>query len=454
MPLFLFFSFLIYSIIYFSPSFFPLIENDSLSYVNNESIRLSLYPFIIDIFNEKMDNILYFQVFLLSISLSLLIFSLIKQKINKFLIFIFFLLIVFNFYYTSFSKTILVEVFYFAAINISVSLILLYKNSKNRFILSFIIGIFLGTIIALRHEGLIISLFLFSLIIFIESHKLNKNILLCFLALFVIPLFEIHEFYKNNESRNSVVENSILGKIFMLSGFENFEIDQDLNMHRELLNEFSEESREINIFLQDIKNPYIKNNLFSDYEVVAQYQINDLLGQNSSFSNYDFNGLQSRILFEMIKNQPQNFIKLSISHYFALWMPGGKQIFFDDSSKNKQNIPFYNLLKKSSGQINILNEKLLLSALFFFQILMFFSLFLLLYSFSKLIFGVWRQELIIISFTILIQVYLISVSFINIGTPRYLMPVYPFILICLILSLDKFLIKKLYRGKNDFFSRH
>ena len=40
-------------IIYNSFSFFPILENDSFSYINNESIRLSLYPLLIDILNNN-----------------------------------------------------------------------------------------------------------------------------------------------------------------------------------------------------------------------------------------------------------------------------------------------------------------------------------------------------------------------------------------------------------------
>ena len=50
-------------------------------------------------------------------------------------------------------------------------------------------------------------------------------------------------------------------------------------------------------------------------------------------------------------------------------MPGGKQIFLDKSiTKNKSEIPFDELLMKSSGEIKSLRSIFILLGLIFFQI--------------------------------------------------------------------------------------
>ena len=80
MPLF-FFSFSFSTlIILFSPSFLPLIENDSFTYIRNESIRLSLYPILIDLFNENLKLVVYFQIIVFSLSISSIAVALKKKK--------------------------------------------------------------------------------------------------------------------------------------------------------------------------------------------------------------------------------------------------------------------------------------------------------------------------------------------------------------------------------------
>ena len=68
-------------IIYNSFSFFPILENDSLSYINNESIRLSIYPLLIDTLNNNHKLIIFFQISYLSLSIVALIYGLIKLKL-------------------------------------------------------------------------------------------------------------------------------------------------------------------------------------------------------------------------------------------------------------------------------------------------------------------------------------------------------------------------------------
>ena len=66
-------------IIYNSFSFFPILENDSLSYINNESIRLSIYPLLIDTLNNNHKLIIFFQISYLSLSIVALIYGLMKN---------------------------------------------------------------------------------------------------------------------------------------------------------------------------------------------------------------------------------------------------------------------------------------------------------------------------------------------------------------------------------------
>ena len=136
-----------------------------------------------------------------------------------------------------------------------------------------------------------------------------------------------------------------------------------------------------------------------------------------------------------------DYIKLSLSHYIGNWSIGNKSIFLDTT---KNDIPNIKELINSSGPMNIPNNKLLLLAQIFFLVLF---LILTLYSLLVFILKILRfkevkyDDLLLV---ILIQVYLLAVSFTNISTPRYLMAIYPFLLITCInfYSLTKTLINK------------
>ena len=115
MPLFFFSLFACVLVILSSPSFFPLIENDSFSYINNESIRLSLYPYLIDLFGENLKMVVYFQIIVFSVSIASIVLAL-KKKKNLFNT-------NFNFPIFDFSKYLLY---------------ILYKNNFDRVIIYFI----------------------------------------------------------------------------------------------------------------------------------------------------------------------------------------------------------------------------------------------------------------------------------------------------------------------------
>lgn len=443
MPLFFFSLFACVLVILSSPSFLPLIENDSFSYINNESIRLSLYPYLIDLFGENLKMVVYFQIIVFSVSIASIVLALKKKKICSILILIFLILILVNIYYTSFTKTILTESLFISFINLSVAVIIVYKDTKFKNILSILLGLFLGLIISLRHEALIIALFISCMLIYFEISKNNKRIIIFLLMLLTVPTFEINKFYSENITRDSVIEKIIKGKIFMLSGFEDFDYSRLSFMQQSYIDESIASSKKINSFLNQIKNPYLRNNLYSDYEVVAQYQL-DEFANTDIFENGKYTKeFEKNLLIDIIKSNPTIFIKLSLHHYLTLWMPGGKQIFLDKSiTKNKSEIPFDELLMKSSGEIKSLRSIFILLALIFFQILMIFSVISLVFVMINLFNKRFTDDIYFSCFTLIIHSHLLAISFLNIGSPRYLMPVYSLILICLILALDKYLIKK------------
>ena len=99
-------------IINFSISFLDYELPDSNSYLNFSPKYKSFYPFLINIIDILSLNLIYVQIFILSLSIILLCYSVLKKN-NLFISLILYFAITLNFFYTSFSKTILTESIFF-----------------------------------------------------------------------------------------------------------------------------------------------------------------------------------------------------------------------------------------------------------------------------------------------------------------------------------------------------
>ena len=104
--------FIIFFFIEYSPSLLSKFEPDSYSYINFTEYRKSLYGQIFKILEDLKFDIIFVQKFFLALSISFLYFC-ISKKINIFLSYAYLFLIILNFYYTGFSKTLITESCFF-----------------------------------------------------------------------------------------------------------------------------------------------------------------------------------------------------------------------------------------------------------------------------------------------------------------------------------------------------
>jgi len=118
-----------YLIIYYSINFLDYKLPDSNSYINYSPKYKSFYPFLINLVETLNLNLIYIQILVLSFSVIFLSFSIFK-KYNLLISLILYISIIINFFYTSFSKTILTESIFFSLINIGIGLFVI-NNSKN-----------------------------------------------------------------------------------------------------------------------------------------------------------------------------------------------------------------------------------------------------------------------------------------------------------------------------------
>ena len=120
-------------------------------------------------------------------------------------------------------------------------------------------------------------------------------------------------------------------------------------------------------------------------------------------------------------------------------MPGGKQVFINQTN-NK--IPFPDLLEKSQGSLNVENNIIIFLGLIFFTFLFFsFMVFSFIFIYKFFRYPRSRNELNSLLFLIP-NLYLIIISFVNVATPRYLMPIYPMILLFIIIELNRIKISR------------
>ena len=284
-----------------------------------------------------------------------------------------------------------------------------------------------------------IVVFSFLLLNFIRKDKFNYLKCLSIVLFFII--LENIIFYKNNDIRKNVLGEVILGKTFFLSGKPNFKIEDYPESYKSILQKSKNYFGEIHYSLNKIENFPTKVELQSDYEVVAQFQFYDELNIEEKKVYREMYNNKLLVFGYLLKNNFVDYFDLSISHFFGQWVAGFKQEYLKKNDLPKQEQLFF-----SSGGINIkdymiikIGRNLIILLFIFFQIIFLISL-------TKFILN---KKYFSIYFMIFTQIYLLVVSFVNISTVRYLMPVYPIIILSCLIFLNEMVQKK-----NVFSTRH
>ena len=431
--LFLTFFIISFFIIDISPPFFDRLQPDSGGYISGDQSRTILYHFILKVCENLNLDIIFFQKILLSLSIVSLLFFLKEQKMKSYILVAFFLLVNLNYYYTSYSKTVLPESIFFGFINFAI----INLFNLNRYISFISFGLLLGLIFTIKPIGIAISIvfFFFS---FLFNQNLKKILLMC--LFFLAPILtESFLFNLKHDYRDTIFKYSVVGKLFILSGEDNFNINKYPNNLKALLTKTKKEFKQVHDFLDNIDDKLLQKELLSDFEVLAQFQTFKLnsvksldFDQQTLFSDY------KKIAYLILKNNFREYFLLSTDHYLGNWSIGSK-VRFLKNPQTKNIIPLYDELLKTSGKMNLPDQKLIIIAQFFFLILF---LTLTLKTF-KLLFELFQPykkstDLHNLFYISLSQVYLLSISFTNVSTPRYLMTIYPILIIILLSVVNLF----------------
>ena len=439
--IFFLYLFVIFFLIKVSPSFYgdSKLDFDSQNYISSSANRLSLYPWIINIFGTNNLNFLInFQTLVFSISLAFLIIKL-RKRINTFWLIIFCTLIFLNFFYLSFCKVILTECFFFSFINFIVALLLDIK--KNLLKHSLFISLLCGLLISFRPEGIILASIFFLIIIIINKFSFNFFLINLVMIMF-FPIIENIIYHQKFDDRKTVFENVLVGKLFMISSSQRFKFEDFPEFDENFLRDIQSSSIKIKKFINKINNPYLKSNLITDYEAISQYELRKMINYEFDVYKTNIEKFNLKIFLRIIYKYPWDYIKLTLNHYFSMCTPGGRIFLLEKTVKSLNlQIPYENSFKNLSGNIdlNFVNKNLLFVS-YLTSIFMFFYLIISLFAFIKIF---TKDENKILYYLILSsQCHLFAVSFFNIGSIRYVMPVYSIILLTSVCFLNLLLSKK------------
>ena len=264
------------------------------------------------------------------------------------------------------------------------------------------------------------------------------------LVFFSIPLIaENLYFYSKFNERETVFKNVVVGKLFLLSGKDSFIVSKYPENLNQLLRKSKAEFKPIHTFLDSLDNILLKTELLADYEVVAQYQTFNF----ESIKELDFDkrllfNNSLGIFFQILEHNFYDYLLLSFQHYIGNWSIGSKIRLLQ---KIELEIPKHEELIKSSGPMSIPNFQLLelaqLLFLLFFIIVTTFTCYIILSVFRIIKSKISYEDAFLIC---LLQIYLLLICLTNVSTPRYLMLVYPLV----ILINMRFIILKKYIHKN------
>ena len=178
-----------------------------------------------------------------------------------------FLILFSNLYYVSYTETILTNHF-FSAMNFFTGLMIINKYRNN--LLLVFLGISLGVIWSLKSIGPVITIMALIYIFFFQKSKINiRNLFSLIFPLLVIITLESFLFFKHHDDRKSVFYNIVIGKIFLTSGKNSFEVENYPAKFHNVLKSSKSYYTDVNDFLINIKNPILRSEFSADYEVHA-----------------------------------------------------------------------------------------------------------------------------------------------------------------------------------------
>ena len=434
--------------IFLSANIFPIYEPDTSGYLHFSASRTSIYPVFIkivkSIYNSDM-SVLVAQILIYLASYAFLIWSLHRRFENLMVTFLLGLGLALNVYLQAYHTVILTESLAFSLCNILAALFLHHSQTKNKLRFACQIGLVIGLLVGLRPAmashvltGLIVIAFLNSQTM-IALLKALTTFLISVLAIISLEVIMFHAFH---EKRDSLATVTLIGKVAILTTYKDF-VYPDLSPEQaRWLVALDDTFEPFENWLNEKNNFFVETNLRSNFEVFGQYNAVPLIEERANLkrlSDEDFR----YIGIEVIKSNPIPYLQSSLQNLFGLWLvhdlafwflvTGEKMPVFEDKSlQSSLPGPAQTGSKSTLFAAEDKGAYALLS-LFVFPSFILLGMASFILSIRGCLLGIYLlakgKKLQITNDTMLIGSFLLFgwanlawISFVNIATPRYLMP--------------------------------
>ena len=462
-----------FATIYLSQSMLPTLEPDSAGYLQMDASRPVLYPLFLQI-GAMLGDIISFTIILQTalylISFYALILTLHRTFASVFVTLLAGMAVALNIYLQTFHTTILTESLSFTLMNglIILLLRLVFFKTASRTNHIILLGVMTGLLMALKPAltsllpamVLIVAVFAYT-----QRQRFGRQTALI-LAVILGTLGADRLIYQSiHQERDSLSHYILFGKAAMLTTDPDFRIPQGLSSDETaLLAKMQEQFAPYKKWLSSEKNRLVTSNIRANMEVYAQFQLYPYINKRKELTTED-KALMRRLGQVAITENPLAYVKLSLSYLAELW---SVQALPFSLSTTDTKLPDFGNARLNSVLPHVAHTNSALDptaktttnrfALIVFPafaalgLTSFCLLFVFIYISSKKLF--WHKqeltptEMIVTSLLIIGWSNLIFIAFVNIPTPRYLMPHFPSFVLAALLTMQS-LMTAFERRKSD-----
>lgn len=436
------------------PSYFPLMEPDSGGYVDFAPNRTAIYPFFLRASAKlglSLQAITYFQVAVFCGGLMVLLSALERARIKRVWLVLFVILLGANAYYASFQRTILTESIGFTAIAIATAFLLDYLRTGRTLWLA-LGGLFIGLTIGIRPGGIVLAPMLV-LAAWLKWRRRDVSIVMFILALAVPPSLGVaverlmHRI-EHGARTDSILPYVLVGKAAMLVKNDTVFTGPDSAALGMLGQKLNEAYKPAHAFLRGLPSWIAWPVLTAFYEAAGQFQvINKDIDRLSNETGASPDRLREELGKQAIRSNLAGYLKLTLTHYLGQWSitaltfpPAARAV--NEYRAAVPNIPLYEEIGSTpfyppaSWKSLVVYPAFALAGLFTFLLCLLLPRYLLRPREAED--PMHRDLMLAAYFAVLCHSSMLIMSLINVSTPRFLMMVYPHILLAALFALRAF----------------
>ncbi len=427
------------------PSYFPLSEPDSGGYINFDPTRTALYPLFLQVLRSLgfgLQQVTVIQLLLFSLALPVLLAALLRAGMSRGLVVLFVVLMAANTYFSSFYATILTESLYFTVLVVGLAFWIDYLRAGRAGHLAWA-GLCVGLSIGIRPAALVlVPMVVVS--VWLKWHQRQASAVLLAVAL-IVPLAAgalserlVYRLAHGGASA-SVTHYVMMGKASMLVREDMVFTGPHAAALTALARQLYRTFRPAHEFLDGLPSVVAWPVLTAFYEAVGQFQtLNDEVAATAAQLGIPAADLKIELGRQIIINDIPGYLRLTLIHTIGQWSV--KALTFPPAARavnryvdSLANPPFARLFNEV-----VLHPPASASAIVVYPAFMLAGLISLLLSVVLLVFLVQPrlgdtppgQYLMLAAFfAATCHVSMIGISMINLSTPRFLMAIYPQLLL-------------------------